>query len=307
MSPPDPTLSILYSELVLSLYPILIKTVNTNIFTQILARFIAFPALALAFGSTHDFTAIWGNPYEAFVSILHNLLNLGHVATSYISFKNLPVGTAISLFYLYPIFNIIAGALLFGESLSFTTILIISIAFIGTYLIATSRKDTDNIQEAYVNTVNTIEIVETDKKKHNMGVAMGILAAITETSIFIFVRSNTDAQASPYYTVNHLYPAGLAMLTAYGIFNKDVVDTNPTNWVKLLGFNALLGFTGYIARFYSIPKIPTIVFSLLSFFGVTFGYIWGILLTGDKPTLKAILGGSLIAFSTAIIRYFNIL
>jgi drug/metabolite transporter (DMT)-like permease len=286
---PNPTLAVLYSELVLSLYPILIKTVNTNIFTQILARFLVFPALALVFGSSYDFTAVWGNPYEAFVGILHNLLNLGHVAASYISYKNLPVGTAVSLFYLYPIFNIISAALLFGESLSFTAIILIGIAFIGTYLIATSHKE-KNEQE--------------DKSKnHNYGVIMGILAAVTETMIFIFVKSNTDAKTSPYYTVNHLYPAGLAILLAYGIFNSKIVDTGSMNWTKLIGFNALLGFTGYIARFYAIPKIPTIVFSLLSFFGVTFGYIWGILFTGDKPTSKAMIGGGLIAGATAILRY----
>jgi drug/metabolite transporter (DMT)-like permease len=289
MAPPNPTLAVLYSELVLSLYPILIKTVNTNIFTQILARFLVFPALALAFGSSYDFTAVWGNPYEAFVGILHNLLNLGHVASSYISFKNLPVGTAISLFYLYPIFNIISAALLFGESLSFTAILLIGIAFIGTYLIATSHKNDSKLEDK--------------SKNHDYGVIMGILAAVTETMIFIFIKSNTDAQASPYYTVNHLYPAGLALLLAYGIFNSKVVDTSSMNWTKLIGFNALLGFTGYIARFYAIPKIPTIVFSLLSFFGVTFGYIWGILFTGDKPTSRAMIGGGLIAGATAILRY----
>ena len=289
MIPNNPTLSILYSELVLSLYPILIKAVNTNIFTQILARFFVFPALAITFGSTHDFTAIWGNPYEMFVAILHSLLNLGHIATSYISYKNLHVGTAISLFYLYPIFNIIAAALLFGESLSLKAVLIIAIAFFGTYLIATSRKDTG----------------ERKKEEHNIGVVMGILSAVTETMIFIFIRSNKDAQTSPYYTVNHLYPSGLAILLSYAIFNTNVVDTNGMNWLKLLGFNALLGFSGYIARFYAIPKIPTLVFSLLSFFGVTFGYIWGILFTGDKPTARAIMGGGLIAAATATLRYFE--
>jgi drug/metabolite transporter (DMT)-like permease len=274
--------------LVLSLYPILIKTVNTNIFTQILARFIAFPALALAFGSTYDFKSIWGNPYEAFVGILNNLLNLGHIAASYISFKNLPVGSAISLFYLYPIFNIVAGSLLFGESLSVLSLMLITVAFIGTYLIATSRKDETKTTE-----------------NHNMGVIMGILAAVTETMIFIFVKSNTDATASPFYTVNHLYPAGLAMLLTYGIFNKNVVDTSSINWAKLIGFNSLLGFTGYIARFYSIPKIPTIIFSLLSFFGVAFGYLWGVLFTGDTITTRALIGGGLIAGSTAVLRYFG--
>jgi drug/metabolite transporter (DMT)-like permease len=289
---PNPTLAILYSELVLSLYPILIKSVNTNIFTQILARFLVFPALAFAFGSAYDFSAVWGNPYEAFIGVLHNLLNLGHVAASYVSFKNLSVGSAISLFYLYPIFNIIAGATLFGESLSFTSVLLIAAAFIGVYLIATSHKEENKTKE--------------QTKEHNYGVIMGVLAAITETMIFIFIRSNKDAQASPYYTVNHLYPAGLALLAAAAIFKPGIVDTSKISWTKLLAFNGLLGFTGYIARFYAIPKIPTIVFSLLSFFGVSFGYLWGVLFMGDKPTVRALVGGSLIAGATAALRYFDI-
>jgi drug/metabolite transporter (DMT)-like permease len=193
---------------------------------------------------------------------------------------------------LYPIFNIIAGATLFGESLSFTSVLLIIVAFVGVYLIASSRKDES--------------ITEQNKEDHNYGVIMGILAAITETMIFIFIRSNKDAQASPYYAVNHLYPAGLALLASVAIFKPGVVDTNKISWMKLLGFNALLGFTGYIARFYAIPKIPTIVFSLLSFFGVSFGYLWGILFMGDKPTSRALIGGGLIAAATGVLRYFGI-
>lgn len=286
----NPTISVLYSELVLSLYPILVKTVNTNIFTQVLARFLVFPALALAFGSATDFSSIWGSPYEAFVGLLHNLLNLGHIASSYISFKNLPVGSAISLFYLYPIFNIIAGALLFGEALSFFSIFLIAIALIGVYFITTSHEEKG----------------PTDKSKNHMyGIIMGILAALTETAIFIFVKSSKNAQMSPYYVVNHLYPAGLVMLLLYAIFNTSVVDTKAISWTKLLGFNAVLGFTGYISRFYAIPKISTLVFSLLSFFGVAFGHIWGILFTGEKPNARGMIGSGLIATAAAILRYFG--
>jgi drug/metabolite transporter (DMT)-like permease len=291
--PLSPTLSVLYSELVLSLYPILIKAVNTNIFTQILARFLVFPTLAIAFGSTHDFTSIWSSPYEAFVGLLNGLLNLGHIAVSYISFKNLPVGSAISLFYLYPVFNIIAGALIFKEPITITAIGLILVAFLGAYLVAMSYKQTqkDDPQQS---------------KNHNIGVIMGILAAITETIIFVFVKSNSNAQASPFYAVNSLYPAGLAILLLYAIFNKNIVDTSSMNWSKLLGFNALLGFTGYVARFFAIPRIPTIVFSLLSFIGVSFGYLWGIIFTGDQPTMKAMVGGGLIATSIGLLRYFGI-
>ena len=291
---PNPTLAVLYSELVLSLYPILIKSVNTNIFTQILARFIVFPSLAIAFGSTYDFKSIWGSPYEAFVSIMNNLLNLGHIASSYTAFKILPVGTAIALFYLYPIFNVLSAAVLFGESLSPLAILLIGIAFVGTYLIATDKADKGDKADKAVKPL--------DPSTYKYGVIMAVLAAITETIIFIFVRSSLDAQASPYYTVNHLYPAGLAMLLIYGLWHTDVVDTSKLNWMKLLGFNAVLGFTGYISRFYAIPKIPAIVFSLLSFFGVTFGNIWGVLY-GEKATMKSLVGGGLIVGATAVLRY----
>jgi len=225
---------------------------------------------------------------------MNNLLNLGHIASSYTAFKILPVGTAIALFYLYPIFNVLSAAVLFGESLSPLSLLLICVAFVGTYLIATATSDKT--------TNNKAEDKPVDPSTYKYGVIMGILAAITETMIFIFIRSNTDAEASPYYTVNHLYPAGLAMLLMYSIFHTDVVDTNKLNWMKLLGFNAILGFTGYIARFYAIPKIPAIIFSLLSFFGVTFGTIWGVLY-GEKVTMKSLIGAGLIVGATAVLRY----
>ena len=88
-------------------------------------------------------------------------------------------------------------------------------------------------------------------------------------------------------------------------YNKNIIDTNPINWTKLLCFNIILGFTGYFARFYAIPKIPIIVFSLLSFFGVSFGYLWGILFTKDIININALIGSGLIAMSASFIRYNN--
>ena len=65
-------------------------------------------------------------------------------------------------------------------------------------------------------------------------------------------------------------------------------------------------FTQILARFYSISNIPTVVFSLMSFIGVAFGYAWTILFTEDKITMRALLGGGLIAGSIAILRYFDL-
>lgn len=292
----NPTLSVIYGELVLSLYPVLIKSVNTNIFTQMLSRFISFSILAMIFGSS-SFLSIWSTPYEAFVGILHNLLNICHIGASYIAFKNLHISTAISLFYLYPIFNIIAGSLLFGESVSYISIFLIALSFIGTYLIAISyKKHPSNLFDSF--DLSNILHMSTN----TTGIIMGIVAALTETCIFISVRSK---KVSPYYTINKLYPAGLIGLLIYGMFNRNIVDTSSINWAKLLGFNVILGFTGYIARFYAIPQIPIIIFSMLSFFGVTFGYLWDLFLTRETATIKALIGSCLIAGSAAMLRYFN--
>ena len=288
----DPISSVLYSELVLSLYPLLIKGVPTNLFTQILARFGVFSVLALLFGSSYDFTSIWGNPYEASVSLLHNMMNMGHIFVSYLSFKNLPIGTSVALFYLYPIFNLIFGSFLFGESLSIISLLLIVVAFYGTYLIATSYRSKEQDTE--------------EEKKYNFGVIMGLLSAFTETMLFLFVRSNKDASNSPFYMVNHIYLIGLVGLIAYGVSHPTIVDYSSINWLKLIGFNAIIGFTGYIARFYSISNIPTVVFSLMSFIGVAFGYAWTILFTKDTITTRALLGGGLIAGSIAALRFFDL-
>jgi drug/metabolite transporter (DMT)-like permease len=285
----NPTLGVVYSELVLSLYPILIKTVQTNIFTQTLARFLVFPTLALIFGKSTDFTNIWTNPWEAFAATLHGIFNLGHVLVSYISFKNLPAGSSIALFYLYPIFNAIVGSFAFGETLPTYSILLFGLAIIGTYLISSSHLDKSDPAKY---------------KKRLLGIVSAILAAVTETVIFYFVRTNEFAK-SPFYTVNHLYPSGLLALLLIGFTSKYMFDFSSTNWMKLIGFNAVIGFTGYISRFYSISRVPTLVFSLLSFIGVIAGYAWGLLFTDESVSARGIVGGLCIASSIAILRYFN--
>ena len=283
----SPTLSVLYSELVLSLYPILIKVVNTNMYTQLLSRFIVFPILAFM-GATLYNQPLWDSTSDWLSALMMNVINVVHIGASYIAFRDLPAGTAISLLYTYPIFNVLAGALLFGESISLFSVGLILVACVGTYLIATSHQE--------------------DKKKddtYHKGVLMGILAALTEMCFFIFVRSNKKAQQSPFYAISQLYPFGLLALIGYGLFHTNIMDTTPIHWLYLIGFNALLGFTGHVARFYGISNIPTIVFALLSFIGVIGGYVWGLLFTDDKPTVQAVIGGGCIAGSIAMLRYVN--
>ena len=94
----SPTLSVLYSELVLSLYPILIKVVQTNMYTQLLSRFLVFPILAFLGAIIYN-QPLWDSTNDWLSALIMNVINVVHIGVSYTAFKDLPAGTAISLFY----------------------------------------------------------------------------------------------------------------------------------------------------------------------------------------------------------------
>jgi drug/metabolite transporter (DMT)-like permease len=287
MSIPSPTLLVLLSEGILSLYPILIKTVPTNLFTQWFARFLVFPLLAFAAGSAPQDTP---RPYWTAETVVSGLLNLVHIGSSYLSFSLLPVGIALSLFYLYPIFNVLAGSFFFGESIAPHMFALLLVAFIGVYFLTRRPAKT----ETPTAEPSTLSIT---------GILAALVAALTETLIYVFVRWSKQASASPFYAIHRLYPMGLAVLLAAVFVHPSALDLTPSTVLALLGFNALIGFTGYASRFYAIPKVSTLVFSVLSFVGVLFGYLWGHLFTSEETHPLAWLGSGLITFAAFVVRY----
>lgn len=280
------SLGVVYSEIILSLYPILIKTVPTNLFTQNFFRFLTYPFLALCFGGIGDLYDAWGSWDAAIQSIIGGILNLAHVGISYYAFAHLLPGIAISLFYLYPVFNVLAGGLVFGEKISYYIIPILVLACVGTGLLAV---------EAGKDGAATATATAT-------GIVAAILAAVTETMIYIFVRMYPTK--TPFFAIQKLYPLGLLILAIIA-GNGEIGGQLDLNWntvLKLLGFNAILGFTGYISRFYSIPRLSATLFSVLSYIGVIASFIWGTVFLGKRPSVGGLSGGLMIATAIYLLR-----
>ena len=293
-----PTLGVLYSETVLSLYPILIKSVPTSLFSQYFARFLVYPALALLVGGLPDLAKIFASPGAVGQAVGLGCLNLAHIGLSYYSFKSLLPGVAISIFYLYPIFNILAGGIFFGEELSNWIVPIVALAFIGTVLVAQSTGMPPESGDGGGGD-------RSGKISLNwLGILAALGAALTETAIFVFVKMYP--KESPFYAVHNLYIGGLAALGLANIYEKNSppfdLDFTAKNWGWLLGFNALLGFTGYTSRFYSMPRLSAAIFSVLSFVGVLASFLWGVVFLGQLPTAGGLIGGIMIAASIFLLR-----
>jgi len=269
--------SVVISEVLLSLYPILVKVVPTNFDTGLLSRFAVFTAASLLFYS--------GQPIHLGKVFLYGLVTLFHVVTSYTAFSNLSAGTSMSLFYTYPIMNIVAGLLFLGETISPRAIFFVLLGFVGTVLLS------QEIPTEEVKGEKPIEVPQ------NLAIWAGLLAAFSETLMFLVIRDTKTT--NPIDSMLQLYPGAFILFGLYVLLGQRTIDTNPVNLAKLGLFNFIIGFGGYCLRAYSINKVSTVVFSLLSFIGVLSSYAFGKLFVNETSSWKTYLGAFLIACSSA--------
>jgi drug/metabolite transporter (DMT)-like permease len=284
--PELPEITTITSEIVLSLYPILIKVVDTGLDSQLLARTATFATLAFALLSRSQFLNILDNPL---LLIFLGILNLAHIGTSYLAFQDLPAGPAMALFYTYPLWNLLLAWLVQGEAIQLSILPWFALAFFGSLLVIR------DIKEAF----------QPDPKKEdntNRGIFAALAAALTEVAIYLVTRKYENV--TPFPLEFTLYGGGLLWLIV-GLFSTGrpiVSDFRMSTWLPLIGFNAFIGFIGYSLRFWSIPRLSVAAFSILSFFGVFSAYAFGARFVNETPSWQSLLGGAFIASSIAGVR-----
>lgn len=280
------SITTIVAEIALALHPILIKQVGVGLPTQLLARLGTYTILGTALSSSNERKIAWGDFSSATRSILYGIMNLVHIGSSYLSYRHLPAGSALALFYTYPFFNILAGVFFLGDKLNLQLIGLLITAFIGVLLISrfTKADETENGE-----TKNTA-----------IGVAASLVSALTETMIFLIAK--TGEEPSPWLTILKIYPGAFAGIIGWILFSGASWKTSVQNWIPLLLFNIFIGFIGYSLRFWSIPRLPTAVFSILTFIGVAAGYLWGLLYSKEVPSLGALAGAGLITGSLGVLR-----
>ena len=269
------------AEAAMALYPILIKSVPTNLTTQVMARVLTYTIVAFVIAPSALINKTWGTTEGAATSMGLGLLILFHIFSSYVAFTELPAGAAMSIFYTYPIWNMVTASLLHGESISFIHFLLVLVAFAGVILIAQSQAKTDT---------------ETKAKDYGLkGIVAGLGAALSETTIYFAVKR--WGIESSYNSLIELYPGAFLLLAGFLLLNQEgalFLDKNPEIWKPLILFNLLVGVVAFFCWSYAIPRVSTTTFSLLSFFGVVSGFLWGWLFLKEVPSVESIAGAGLI-------------
>ena len=280
-----PEALVLLSEVTLASYPILIKSVPTNLFTQIVARMGVYGMMS--------FLVLLGQPKQlAAISPINmagaGLLNLLHVATSYKAFSELPAGNAMSIFYAYPIWNLLGAWLLLGETVPLESMPWIGLAVAGMLLIA--KPDVGTIFDM----------------KHSFALLCAVLSGVTESALYFFFKLRGKEEGTfkgmfELYGGSFTWIAALVALSQQVPMNLEKIEFSWKIWAPMLLFNGLVGFGGYAMRFAAIPMVSTLVFSLLSFFGIVAAFVFGYLFEGEKPSWTAMLGSATIIVANGVL------
>ena len=279
------------SESLLSLYPVFVKNIGLPLHIQTWSRLFSYVAISLFFID-------YGFAYKTMMTgkgLLLSFVTLAHIYTSYRGFQLLDSGVAYSIFYLYPIMIL----LLSGYKIT----PVMGLALLGVYMLAS--KDSAVDMESFD------KKMEKNETFPNEGLIMIVLAAFTEAIIYFLVKD-----IKTFNNWNHIfisYFPGLFFMTyvfqtdilrmfsdfrMISFSNVDVAQANSHTrllWSFLI--NGGIGLFGYLLRFFAVSRLDTVLYAVLSYFGIVMSFIYGILFNGETVSLKKIVGAFLIMFA----------
>ncbi|XWV25801.1 permease [Tupanvirus soda lake] len=186
-----------------------------------------------------------------------SIINLVHIFSSYVAFKNMNAGVAITIFYIYPVFNLLFKSYLTHTKLNFGVLKYIIFSLVCVGLISFQSMSEDQTKNSYF-----------------IGLLAILVAALTESLTYTFYKS--ESKMNPFDGIFTLYLFGTILMLFFAPkFLEANTKINKNNIVELVMFNIFIGLVGHIFRFYGIPRTTTDVYSVYLFIGVVSAYIFG--------------------------------
>jgi len=270
------------SEVLLSSYPLLIKRIDMSVVFQTGLRLFVFTVLAALIGTVPPLDVLASTE-----TVLMGGTYLLHIFSSYTAFSLLSAGIAMALFYTYPLWNILGTSLLLGEQLDLTKMPWIGLALAG-----------------------AIALAQPTAKNWSLGgIVMALTAALTETAVYLWFKSHPEKEdPTPWTKMIQMFGGGgllwtiaAATATIAGLTTTYMFRSSLSGLAAILGFNALIGFGGYALRLYMIPKVSTVLFSSLSFFGIVSAYLYGWIGANEWPNGTQMAGAAAIILANLVL------
>ena len=271
------------AETILALTPIAIKKTPLDPVSAIWSRLLTSTALGYGFTSDHGVAKEQVGHAAAL-----GYTNLLHVASSYESFRHLPAGQAMSLLYTYPFWNLVFVSVFNREKILEREYWIMGVAAVGSVLL---NMDPGHAAPTALG------------RKANpwWGLLMGIVMALTESGMHTILKELNwlDAAKSVWVVKSSAslwFGGALFLQELFFGGSRDPVSEKGTWWdaVLLTLFHGVSIFSGYWLRYYAVPRLSTVTYSILSYAGLLASYMFGYFFLGEHPGWLSLVGAAII-------------
>lgn len=280
--------SLVGAESVLALTPIAIKKSALDPISAIWSRTLSSAVLGWLLTSDRHV-----KQSEMLRSGALGLANLLHIASSYESFRNLPAGQAMSILYTYPLWNLVFGAMFNAEPVRGVDYGAMVVAVLGAALLNT---DPGVAAETGLK----------GKPHPRWGVLMALVMALTESGMHTLMRSlGWKDPAKGVWVLSTSASGWLAALTGLQLAVDGTHFSGAGTWMDafwLTIFHSVTMFSGYWLRFYAIPRLSVVTYSILSYAGLLAAYLFGLLFLGERPGWLSLAGAGLILGAGAVLQ-----
>lgn len=282
------------AEAIVTLYTVVVRTSSFSPLTQSAFRSLFIPLALLPFVGgigKYIFTPSW---------IGIGVVNLLHIISSFEGFKILPTGPAVTLYFTYPLMAIFLAYIFLGRTITYRSLIGIACAIIGVVLMNYRRTETDQ---------GDVVVGNGDVSMNLVGVLWILLSAFTEAILYLFIISGGAVYNNYLFTVVALYFwAGVVafMYLLYISLPQKREEPSPSSepsvfsydTLYILAINLALGVGGMTLQHGTARVLPTGSYASLSYTGIFFAYVYGLLLGdgiqwNDIIASILIIGGSL--------------
>lgn len=272
------------AESILALTPVAIKKTPLDPLSALWSRILSSAFLGYALTGDRGLARAEYGPAAAL-----GFTNLVHIASSYESFRHLPAGQAMSLLYTYPMWNLVLGSLAGLETVQPKQWLYMGVALLGSLLL--------NVDPGHA-APTPLDI----RANPVWGVIMGLLMAISESGMHTLLKGlGWRDPAKSVWVVSASAATWLtAALTVAEIANGSGMSAigarsgSARDAFILTAFHSLSMFSGYWLRFYAVPRLSIVTYSILSYAGLIASYLFGLAFLGERPGWMSLLGALMI-------------
>lgn len=286
----NPAVAMLMSESLLSLYPIFVKKIDLSLIHQVWARLLAYVAMASIFV---DWSFIRGAIFSPDAMLLA-AINLSHIFFSYEGFRNLDSGVSFAIFNTYPLMILLIAGVMWNN-VYLLVLLGLALFVLGEMRSATrSATATDKTKsKATQNKVTQSKATQsesTTSEKPNFiyGIAMILLAALTEALIYFMIRRIKTGNHWNHVFLSYLF--GFIAITGYLFTTFDFASVLKPRMGLAIGLNGFLGSVAYFLRFFAASNLTASIFAPLAYFGMVMSYVYGMVFNQETLSWEKVAG-----------------